>query len=205
MTGEIPEDERILNDFKSDESQKNGLDSIQSRGVVEEVVEEEVQEEAIQTNSHAPDHSLPEVRQGGSKQLVFSERVHPNMPARESHKKEPPMPKSKKLKKNTTEEDINFTIEDKDPVWLKDKGDHFFKRHDFNSAMNAYTKSIKNDPEFLQCYLNRATACIKMHNFEGAILDLDDIEKKINSESEEELKDPFYARMMARVLVKRAA
>lgn len=44
-----------------------------------------------------------------------------------------------------------------------------------------------------------------MRNFEGAIQDLDDIEKKIDAQSEEEKKDPFYPKMMARVLVKRAA
>lgn len=44
-----------------------------------------------------------------------------------------------------------------------------------------------------------------MRNFEGAILDLDDIEKKIEAESEEEKKDPFYAQTMLRVLIKRGA
>lgn len=70
------------------------------------------------------------------------------MPARESHKKEPPFPKSKKLEKKA--DDVHIDIEDRDPVWLKDKGDHFYKRHDYASAMNAYSKSIKNDPEFLK-------------------------------------------------------
>ena len=165
---------------------------------------EEIVEESPQI-SQQPNQDLPKVRQGGSKQIDFTEKVYPNMPARESHKKEPPFPKSKKLKKNTPEEDMTFDIEDKDPVWLKDKGDHFHKRHDYNSAMNAYTKSIKNDSEFLMCYLNRATACMKMHNFEGGILDLDDIEMKINEQSEEEKQDPFYPKMMSRVLVKRGA
>jgi hypothetical protein len=44
-----------------------------------------------------------------------------------------------------------------------------------------------------------------MRNFEGAILDLDDLEKKIDAESEEEKKDPFYAQTMLRVLIKRGA
>jgi tetratricopeptide (TPR) repeat protein len=53
--------------------------------------------------------------------------------------------------------------------------------------------------------LNRATTLLKIRNFDGAILDLDDIEKKIDAQGEEEKKDPFYPKMMARVLVKRAA
>ncbi|CAI2387071.1 unnamed protein product [Moneuplotes crassus] len=198
LTGEIPEDERILKEFNQEESKCSYVDTIQPSEAVEEIIEEV-------PGPPVKPVELPEVRQGGSKKIEFSEKVYPNMPARESHKKEPPLPKSKKLKQNKDDKDMNFSIEDKDPVWLKDKGDHFFKRHDYNSAMNAYTKSIKNDPDFLMCYLNRGTTCMKMHNFEGALLDFDDIEKKINAESEEEKKDPFYARMMSRVLIKRGS
>lgn len=53
--------------------------------------------------------------------------------------------------------------------------------------------------------MNRATTLMKMRNFEGAILDFHDIETKINNESEEEKKDPFYPKMMSRMLIKRAA
>ena len=55
------------------------------------------------------------------------------MPARESQLKEPPFPKSKKLESNT-KDNMYIDIEDRDPIWLKDKGDHFFKRHDFYAA-----------------------------------------------------------------------
>ena len=125
------------------------------------------------------------------------------MPARESHKKEAPFPKSKN--RDQKKDDVHIDIEDRDPVWLKDKGDHFYKRHDYKSAINAYTKSLKNDPEFLKVYLNRATALLKMCNFEGALLDLDDIEKKVKAQSKQELEDPFYGKLMARALIKRAA
>ena len=51
-------------------------------------------------------------------------------------------------------------IEDKDPVWLKDKGDHFFGRGDFNGAANAYSKALKEDPLFSMARLNRAATFI---------------------------------------------
>lgn len=144
LTGEVPEDERILNEFKSEPVQNDYLDSYVNRGCVEEVVEEQPlapkQENA----------NLPKIREGGAKKVDFTEKVHPHMPARESQRKEAPYPKSKKMEKKKPEEDMLINIEDRNPVWLKDKGDHFYKRHDYNSAMNAYTKSIKNDPEFLK-------------------------------------------------------
>ena len=199
LTGEVPEDERILKEFRSETNQRSYLDSFQSTGRVEEITDVLIEEETAQKE----DKDLPKIREGGSKKVEFTEKLYPGMPARESHKKEPPFPKSKKLDKK--KDDIHIDIEDRDPVWLKDKGDHFYKRHDYSSAMNAYTKSIKNDPEFLKWYLNRATTLLKIRNFEGAIEDLNDIEKKIKAQSEEELKDPFYDKMMARLIVKRAA
>jgi hypothetical protein len=50
-------------------------------------------------------------------------------------------------------------------VWLKDKADHFFKRHDFQAAVMAYGKALKEDPEFLMARLNRATSYIKVRGF----------------------------------------
>ncbi len=53
-------------------------------------------------------------------------------------------------------------IHEKDPVWLKDKGDNFYNRNDYNAAMNAYCKAIKNDKGFMKAMLNRATTFIRM-------------------------------------------
>lgn len=61
--------------------------------------------------------------------MQFTEKKFPHLPARESLQKEPPYPKSKKIDK--TKENLYIDIEEKDPVWLKDKGDHFFKRNDY--------------------------------------------------------------------------
>jgi dyslexia susceptibility 1 candidate gene 1 protein len=66
------------------------------------------------------------------------------LPARESQLREAPYPKSKNLDKK--KDDVYIEIEDKDPVWLKDKGDHFFKRADYTGALNAYTKALQADP-----------------------------------------------------------
>eukprot|EP00466_Bigelowiella_natans_P003372 jgi/Bigna1/90534/estExt_fgenesh1_pg.C_720095 len=41
-------------------------------------------------------------------------------------------------------------------VFLKDKGDKFFKNGDYIAGINAYTAAINKDPEMVQCYSNRA-------------------------------------------------
>ena len=83
------------------------------------------------------------------------------MPARESQMKEAPFPKSKKIEKKS-KEDLYTNIDDKDPLWLKDKGDHYYKRNDYYSAIAAYSKSIENDKDFLISRLNRATTFMRM-------------------------------------------
>jgi hypothetical protein len=81
------------------------------------------------------------------------------MPMRESHTKEAPYPKSKKITKDDADS-YYVDIEERDPVWLKDKGDHFFRKHDYTSALRVYCKSLEADKDFLKVYLNRATTFI---------------------------------------------
>lgn len=74
-------------------------------------------------------------------------------------------------------------------------------------ALNAYSKALKADPEFLTGRLNRATTYIKIRGFEQCIDDVNDIVTQIQKlkENEFELDRPFYVKIMARAIVKRAA
>lgn len=127
------------------------------------------------------------------------------MPARESQLREAPYPKSKNMEKK--KDDVYIEVEDKDPVWLKDKGDHFFKRADYTGAVHAYTKAIAADPEFLMGRLNRATTYIKIRAYDHAVADCSDIIMQIQNMKEQDLDldRMFYTKIMARAHVKRAA
>ena len=166
----------------------------------EQAVEDEVEEELA---PEEPAKETPEIRKLGAKKIDFTERKFPHMPARESHMREPPYPKSKKIDKVKEEDRLYVDIEERDPVWLKDKGDHFYKQHDYNSALSAYCKAIENDRDFLKGYLNRATAFLRVRSYELAVEDCNDIEKRIDALPTEERADEFYTLMMARMLVKR--
>lgn len=114
------------------------------------------------------------------------------------------MPKSKNIEKK--KDQVYIDIEDKDPVWLKDKADHFYKRSDYHSALNAYSKALEYDKEFLMARLNRATTWLKVRCFENAIEDIQDIEKVISAlKAEEREGDEFYQRMLARCHLKKGA
>jgi len=102
---------------------------------------------------------------------------------------------------------VYIDIEDKDPLWLKDKGDHFYKRHDFMSAINAYSKAIKIDNGFLFCRLNRGTTFMRMRQFQACVDEMDDIEQLINAIPQNEIAEEFdfYTKIRGRMTLRRAA
>lgn len=147
---------------------------------------------------------VPEVRQKQDVKVDFTEKKFAHLPARESQTREPPMPRSKKIDKK--KDTVFIDVEDKDPVWLKDKGDHFYQRNDFHSALNAYSKALEHDKEFLMGRLNRATTWLRVRCFENAVEDLNDIETYIMALKDEERdNDDFYQRMLARTFLRRGA
>lgn len=169
--------------------------------------EEEEEEPQIQElQEEQPEPELPEVRaKKAPVKMGFTEKTFAHLPARESQLKEPPYPKSKKLEKTPGEQHLD--VEDKDPVWLKDKGDMFFKRHDFTAAIAAYAKALKADPDFLMGKLNRATCFIMVRGFGACAEDCDDIMRQIEGLKPEEFEadKDFYNKVKARALVKRGA
>lgn len=149
---------------------------------------------------------MPEIREKQTVTTGFTGKKFPHLPARESQLKEPPYPKSKNMS-NKKEKEVYIDVEDTDPVWLKDKGDHFFSRFDYHAAVNAYTKALKEDPEFLMGRLNRAACFIKLRSYVPAVDDCSDIVKQIEAIKSEEYESDrmFYDKIMARALVKRGA
>lgn len=175
---------------------------------VEEIVDEEEEpqiKEYVEPAAPEVQHELPGIRQEKTETVGFTEKKFAHLPARESQHKEAPYPKSKKMDKQKNDEFVN--IEDKDPLWLKDKGDHFYRRNDFHSAINAYSKALENDKEFLMARLNRATTFIRMRAYEACVKDCDDIELQIKGlkDAEREEDADFYGKMLARAYLKRGA
>lgn len=64
-------------------------------------------------------------------------------------------------------------VSEEDPVWLKAKGDDFFRSGDVRSAINAYSAAIDADESFIQCYSNRAICYLQIQLFAQCKLDCD--------------------------------
>lgn len=108
------------------------------------------------------------VRRGNNQKVGFTPRVYPNLAARDTFpQKEPPMPKSKGGKA------ANGDLESKNPLWLKDKGDSFFRDKNFVAAVEAYSEAIKGDSKLTKAYLNRSLAYLKLFKLQEAINDCD--------------------------------
>lgn len=53
-------------------------------------------------------------------------------------------------------------ITEEDPVWLKAKGDDFFRAGDIRSALNAYNAALDLDDSMLSCLSNRAVCHLRL-------------------------------------------
>ncbi|KAI9355970.1 hypothetical protein DFJ73DRAFT_824128 [Zopfochytrium polystomum] len=58
-------------------------------------------------------------------------------------------------------------LNEKNPIFLKDKGNAFLKRGDFQGAINAYTAALDLDDSQYTCFSNRAICHLKLGNFKA--------------------------------------
>lgn len=125
------------------------------------------------------DIARPEPRNGARVTLGFTPRLFPT-PTRESKAAEEEawiMKNRKHLTKNPALKGRlpqNLGIEERDPTWLKGKGDDFFRAGDYRSAINAYTDALEADAEMVSALSNRAACHLKLGALEECVKDCSD-------------------------------
>lgn len=67
--------------------------------------------------------SKPNVRETKKLDIGFTQRIYPGVAAREQHFKDAPMPKVKQSHQEKSGDDL----QNKNPLWLKDRADEFYK------------------------------------------------------------------------------
>lgn len=185
----------------------------------EEIVDEDDEpqiEEVKETPPSPPKEevALPEVRQtGDSKQNIgFTEKrlghFGSYLPARESAMKEAPYPKSKHMpEKKRDPNEAYMDIEDRNPIWLKDRGDHYYKQGNYTAAIQGYSKCLEQDKEFLMAKLNKATVFMKIRQYVASISEICDLFRSIEAvdKKEREGDEVFFNKIQARAYIKRGA
>ncbi|XP_060067258.1 dynein axonemal assembly factor 4-like [Ylistrum balloti] len=111
-------------------------------------------------------------REVGKIEVSFTARVFPT-PVRESQtpQEEEWLKKQAETRKIMELQDKDLTEEERNPMFLRDKGNGFFKAGDFLSAINAYTHALRLNPKIPGLYSNRAACHLKMRNFFKCIED----------------------------------
>lgn len=117
-------------------------------------------------------HTGSRPREAGNIKFKFTPRVFPT-PLRESKtaEEEQWLQKQAEARKNKEVDDPDLEEHEKDPEWLKDKGNKLFGSGNYAAAVNAYNLAIRLRPKMHTLYLNRAACHLKLRNFYKCIED----------------------------------
>lgn len=158
---------------ETSEHQKEVMPSVQERAKETSFSDEDAIEHKNELKRNTTEEKvLPEPRSSGNIQVNFTARQLPT-PARESKlpeeevwlKKLAEMNKMKKTDEDATD------IEEMNPIWLKDKGDDFFKKGNHVAAINAYTSALLLDSKIPMLYANRAACHLSLKQYNETVQD----------------------------------
>lgn len=136
------------------------------------------------------------LRENSTFEVNLTKKMIPHYAARESLAKEPPMPKSKILKFKDDKQQIH---DERNPLWIKDKGDNFFSNKDYINAIECYNKALDIEPDFLKVMINKATCYICIGEYEKAENEIKIVEKIAEDTKKncEKVEEGFYDRIVA--------
>uniref|UniRef100_A0A2K6QPA8 Dynein axonemal assembly factor 4 n=2 Tax=Rhinopithecus roxellana TaxID=61622 RepID=A0A2K6QPA8_RHIRO len=119
--------------------------------------------------------SIPAPRSVGSIKINFTPRVFPTA-LRESQVAEEEewlhkQAEARRAMNTDIPELCDLKEEEKNPEWLKDKGNKLFATENYLAAINAYNLAIRLNNKMPLLYLNRAACHLKLKNLHKAIED----------------------------------
>uniref|UniRef100_A0A8C6QHH9 Dynein axonemal assembly factor 4 n=2 Tax=Nannospalax galili TaxID=1026970 RepID=A0A8C6QHH9_NANGA len=126
-------------------------------------------------NIFSEDDSIPAPRSVGSIKISFTPRVFPTA-LRESQVAEEEewlckQAEARRAMNTDIPEFCDLKEEEKNPDWLKEKGNKLFATENYLAAVNAYNLAIRLSNKIPLLYLNRAACHLKLKNLHKAIED----------------------------------
>jgi len=151
----------------------------------------EMAEEDCAVASDDLEKVLPPPREPLRLNINFTPRIFPT-PMRESRKEEEEdwlLRNKRHLKGKAKKRLDGIDISERDPFWLKGKGDDFFRSGNIEAALNAYTCALEIDERMAASLSNRAACFLKLERFQRCIDDCTKalliLKEERESESEE--------------------
>ena len=157
-------------------------------------------EKEKEKEKNPPPQQQNDIRKQETIKVNLTKKLIPTFSARESLSKEPPYPKSKKYvpEKNY----LGQEIDEKNPIWAKQRGDNFYNNKDYSSAINAYNNALDLDPYFHKVLINRGTCYMCLGQFDQALNDFYKAIDLIDNIDKKERSDAFYDRINVKALSK---
>jgi tetratricopeptide (TPR) repeat protein len=111
----------------------------------------------------------PRSRQTQSVKVDFTQLETGHLPARESREKEI---RQFKRQNNVAPVHADATdLTEREPIFLKDKGDGFYNTGNLSAAVNAYSAALEMDAGFIRCLANRAACHLQLGDTAACIAD----------------------------------
>ena len=157
-------------------------------------------EKEEEKEKNPPPQQQSDIRKQETIKVNLTKKLIPTFSARESLSKEPPYPKSKKYvpEKNY----LGQEIDEKNPIWAKQRGDNFYNNKDYSSAINAYNNALDLYPYFHKVLINRGTCYMCLGQFDQALNDFYKAIDLIDNIDKKERSDAFYDRINVKALSK---
>ncbi|NXB54851.1 DAAF4 factor, partial [Leucopsar rothschildi] len=126
-------------------------------------------------SQNSKEEQLPAPRAAATIQISFTPRVFPTA-LRESRVAEEEewlhkQAEARRIINSDLSELEDLKEEEKNPDWLKDKGNKMFAMGDYLGAVNAYNLAVRLNNSLPVLYLNRAACHLKLRNLHKAIED----------------------------------
>jgi tetratricopeptide (TPR) repeat protein len=157
----------------------------------EEAAERKRKEEEERAARPADDENLPAPRTAGKVELNFTMHRR-NLPARERIETDEEVAKREeedyKQKKLENPEKARAPTHDQ-AMWLKLRGDHFYRTRDYRASINAYASCLELDAKNAQALSNRALCSLRLRLWSDVITDATaafDILKRVKRDGKDE-------------------
>ncbi|CRK91333.1 CLUMA_CG005007, isoform A [Clunio marinus] len=157
----------VQNAMASDAKVRESIEIMKKKAIECEMSKVQAPIQTLSKLKAKPICEIPGIRKTASIEIQFSKRNFAT-PKRESQDY---AEQQWILKQNEARKAIGFVPDDlrpeeRDPIYLKKKGDEFFHQSNYLAAISAYSTGIKLTDKFYELFLNRSAAHLTQGNFQ---------------------------------------